>query len=143
MPPNDNPYAAGTAKSAMGIPLPNNRPHTFAAGMMLLVTSIGWVFGLLFGVGFFVMAAFDGGSSFPMTMYLFLAVCIVYNILLAFGSVAVLRRGSLGLAKAVFCMALVPLFGPFYLLGTVIGVCGLLALRRPEAQASFGVTSEN
>lgn len=137
---NENPYTSGTAATieAEVIP-PSNRPHTFVVGMLLLVSSLAWVFGLTFGFTFFLMSDYNEQNSvrFPLAYYIGIGICMLYNIILAIGAVGILRRCSYGFAIAVFCMALVPFLGPFYVIGPVIGICGLLALRKPEARASF------
>lgn len=133
---SDNPYTSGELDVEAPLSAPSNRPHTFAVGMTLLVTSIGWVFGLMFAAAYYVLGLL-GGQAQPKSYAIVVVTLLVYNMVLAVGAVGILRQASYRFAITVFCMAIIPFTGPFYLIGTGVGIWGLLALRKPEAKACF------
>jgi hypothetical protein len=105
----------------------------------LLITSILHIFvGLNFFVYVYMRSAAAGGEPDPMNAYaMFSAVTMLYCLLLISGAFSMMRQGSYMWAVAVCVLALVPGFGPCYLLAIPFGIWGLLILRRPEVRDSF------
>ncbi len=142
-PNTENPYSADAATqlSQVSIP-PSNRPHSFAFGMTLLVLSIATCFLGLFGFAFFFASYSEPGSTFSFSDPVFYGplLIVLWNTAIAYGSVGILRSGSLFSARVTTCLAMVPFLGPFYFAGTLVGIWGLNVLRRRQVIASFNST---
>ena len=138
----DNPYESSGRSSEQVITPANNRPHSFVFGMVLLVAAIAWCFGGMFGLTYFLLGSSDSPLDFSSPIFYGPVVHILYNLAIAFGAVGILRRGSLFAARVTTCLAMVPLFGPFYVVGFFLGIWGLMGvLRDPKVVDSINATA--
>ena len=108
----------------------------------LIVVSVLGVFMGLYGIAYFVnnMTAPDMDTSVRhvwVSAISYMAIVILYCLVLISGAFSMIRGGSYVWAVVTSYLALVPLFGPCYVLGIPIGIWALIVLRNPAVKAAF------
>ncbi len=68
---------------------------------------------------------------------MYYGVSMLYCLLLASGAFSMVRQGSYMWAMTVCILALVPTFGPCYLLAIPVGIWRIFVLKRPDVRNSF------
>jgi hypothetical protein len=135
---NQHAPPAGEAKTTSPL---EARSRLLPVAIALSFVSILWIFLLLFGIATFCRALADATDAGTQNSYFsfiaYMAIDALYSLLLATGALSMIRRGSYAWAVVTSCLALVPLLGPFYVLGIPIGIWALVVLRSPAVRTSF------
>ena len=108
-------------------------------GITLLSASLLHVFLMLTNVAYYLPLALGNGDNraFAAQILLLSVVVAAYNVVLIYGALAILQRKGFTLAFLSCCLAIVPCFGPVWVLGIPIGIWGIIVLRRPGVRESF------
>ncbi|HET6882557.1 MAG TPA: hypothetical protein VFI31_20490 [Pirellulales bacterium] len=138
---SDNPYSPPAAENG-GNPIASGRVRLVPVAIALLFVSTLWAILALSGIGFFLWAAAaadeDRERRTQQLMYAsYLAVEVIYCVVLVSGGFSMIGRGSYTWAVVVSCLACVPCLSPFYAVGIPIGIWALVVLRRAEVKAAF------
>ncbi len=137
---DDNPYSPPQLIAERATPT-SVRTIVLPPAIVLMTASILWgAWVLVARIRQFpeIMDEFHYGSpgyaiGFSVGTFITVAWCAG----IVWGCSHMLRLKSLRLAKLAAWMALMPMCGPFWLLGIPIGIWALLALSRPQVLAAF------
>jgi|GEM_PF-2984418 ABC-type Na+ efflux pump permease subunit len=136
----ENPYASSASPEPPG--QFNPRDALLPVAISLMVLSLLHAFLMAIGIAYFSNAISEPDTDLETanrlrTYATYQGIILIYSLMLAAGAFFMMRQSSYMLAVVTCLLAMVPFFGPCYVLGIPIGFWGVIVLRRRGVRESF------